>query len=49
MVHNLVGHEDSVSFLAWSPDDTMIISCSNDKKAKLWDTSVSLSFILFNM
>lgn len=33
----LAGHVQSVSFVAWSPDDTMLISCANDNTAKLWD------------
>ena len=30
-------HQASVVFLAWSPDDSKIISCSCDKTAKIWD------------
>lgn len=31
-----------VSTVAWSPDDTMIVTCSHDKYATLWDVNVSL-------
>ena len=41
--HSLAEHTDHVSYVAWSPDDTKLISCSLDKKAKIWDTAVSLS------
>ena len=35
-------HTKSVPYLAWSPDDTMLITCSKDATAKLWDISVSI-------
>lgn len=31
-----------VSTVSWSPDDTMIVTCSHDKFATLWDVNVSL-------
>ncbi|KAB2578196.1 putative wd domain-containing protein [Lasiodiplodia theobromae] len=33
----LEDHENGVCYLAWSPDDTKLISCSQDNSAKLWD------------
>ena len=39
-IHSLKGHEEAVSFLAWSPDDTMLLTCSNDNKVRLWDAKV---------
>ncbi|KAK7716561.1 hypothetical protein SLS57_006589 [Botryosphaeria dothidea] len=33
----LEGHENGVCYLAWSPDDAKLISCSQDNSAKLWD------------
>ena len=44
----LTGHEDAISFLAWSPDDSLIITCGNDHKVKLWNSSVfkSISWII---
>ena len=41
--HRLPDHTDSVVCLAWSPDDTKIITCGNqhDHKARVWDASVS--------
>lgn len=38
LIFRLTDHEESVSFLAWSPDDSMLLSCGRDKKTKLWDT-----------
>lgn len=38
----LKGHEAGVCYIAWSPDDKRLISCSKDNSAKMWDTSVSL-------
>lgn len=36
----LEGHENGVCYLAWSPDDAKLISCSQDNSAKLWDMTV---------
>lgn len=36
----LSGHTSSVAFAAWSPDDSMLITCSKDKKAILWNAEV---------
>ncbi|KAK8187225.1 WD repeat-containing protein 26 [Phyllosticta capitalensis] len=35
----LKGHEAGVCYIAWSPDDKRLISCSKDNSAKMWDTS----------
>jgi len=37
VVQRLVGHHNSLSFLAWSPCDTMLLTCGNDKTTKLWN------------
>lgn len=34
--------EKGVTAVAWSPDDTMIVTCSVDNYATLWDVNVSL-------
>ena len=34
-------HTHHVPYLAWSPDDTKLITCSHDKRAKVWDMTVS--------
>lgn len=36
----LDGHEDSISNISWSPDDSMIVTCSMDKHARLWSVQV---------
>ncbi|KAK4408183.1 WD repeat-containing protein WDS [Sesamum angolense] len=35
--HVLLSHKNPVSFVAWSPDDTMLLSCGNMEVLKLWD------------
>jgi len=37
-IHILTDHEEAVSYLSWSPDDSQLLSCGRDKKVKLWDT-----------
>eukprot|EP01132_Coremiostelium_polycephalum_P000771 gene771-956_t len=37
MLMTLTGHSKEVSYLAWSPDDTMLLSASNDYNVKLWN------------
>ena len=38
--HTLRDHGDRVAYVAWSPDDTKLITCSFDHKARLWNSSV---------
>ncbi|KAL8490006.1 hypothetical protein ACS0TY_025779 [Phlomoides rotata] len=35
--HILRSHKNPVSFVAWSPDDTMLLTCGNLEVLKLWD------------
>ncbi|KAL6527716.1 hypothetical protein OROMI_029527 [Orobanche minor] len=35
--HILRSHKNPVSFVAWSPDDTMLLTCGNMEVLKLWD------------
>ncbi|XP_057508979.1 WD repeat-containing protein WDS homolog [Actinidia eriantha] len=35
--HTLRSHQKPVSFVAWSPDDTMLLTCGNLEVLKLWD------------
>ncbi|GMN50408.1 hypothetical protein TIFTF001_019563 [Ficus carica] len=35
--HTLLSHEKPVSFVAWSPDDTKLLTCGNMEALKLWD------------
>lgn len=41
ILHTLTDHEDGVGSMAWSPDDSMIVTCSQDKRARLWNAHVS--------
>ncbi|MQL81314.1 hypothetical protein Taro_013773 [Colocasia esculenta] len=40
--HILEGHSKPISFVAWSPDDTMLITCGNGEVLKLWDVQTGL-------
>lgn len=33
-------HHSGVASIAWSPDDSMMVTCSQDHFARLWDTKV---------
>jgi WD40 repeat protein len=33
----LTGHVEPLTYVSWSPDDTMLLSCGNDNVVKLWD------------
>ncbi|KAK9087758.1 hypothetical protein Syun_030152 [Stephania yunnanensis] len=35
--HVLRNHRNPVSFVAWSPDDTMLLTCGNGEVLRLWD------------
>ncbi|XP_047260584.1 WD repeat-containing protein WDS homolog isoform X2 [Capsicum annuum] len=35
--HVLRSHQKPVSFVAWSPDDTMLLTCGNIEVLNLWD------------
>ncbi|KAI9158675.1 WD repeat-containing protein [Paramyrothecium foliicola] len=37
----LGGHDGGVGNVAWSPDDSMLVTCSQDKHARLWDAKAS--------
>ena len=36
-LHVLRGHEDAISFAAWSPDDSQLLTCGKDTTLRLWD------------
>jgi len=42
----LSGHSDGISYCAWSPDDSMLLTCSSDSDVRLWDPMVSQLFLL---
>ncbi|XP_020595244.1 WD repeat-containing protein 26-like, partial [Phalaenopsis equestris] len=35
--YTLEGHTKPVSIIAWSPDDSMLLTCGNEELLKLWD------------
>lgn len=35
--HTLQSHQKPVSYVAWSPDDSMLLTCGNGEVLKLWD------------
>ena len=41
ILHVLDDHEAGVCSLAWSPDDTILITCCQDKRARIWNSEVS--------
>ncbi|KAJ0113027.1 hypothetical protein Patl1_01672 [Pistacia atlantica] len=40
--HTLRSHENPVSFVAWSPDDTSLLTCGNAEVLKLWDVETGI-------
>jgi WD40 repeat protein/class 3 adenylate cyclase len=41
-LHELAGHEGEVLGAAWSPDGSLIISCSADGTARVWDAQAGV-------
>lgn len=37
-------HHSGVASISWSPDDTKMVTCSQDNFARLWDAKVRVSF-----
>jgi WD40 repeat protein len=37
-VHTLTGHSDCVNVVAFSPDGNRVVSGSDDRLVKIWDT-----------
>lgn len=44
--HMFKDHTDHVQYLTWSPDDSKLITCSHDQRAKVWDIDVKDSSLL---
>ncbi|XP_020247113.1 WD repeat-containing protein 26 isoform X2 [Asparagus officinalis] len=45
--HCISGHGKPVSFVAWSPDDTMLLTCGNKEVLKLWDVDTGICKLTF--
>lgn len=43
VLHRFVEHEGPVAHVSWSPDDTKLIACSQDKKARVWNVEVGVT------
>lgn len=46
--HTLEGHTKPVSIIAWSPDDSMLLTCGNEELLKLWDVDTGNCRHTFN-
>lgn len=42
IVQTLEEHDQGVGNISWSPDDSMIVACSLDKYARIWDVKVRI-------
>lgn len=42
-IQKMVGHNGSIIYSKWSPNDSMLLTCSFDKTAKAWDVAVCAS------
>ncbi|KAI4349321.1 hypothetical protein L6164_009923 [Bauhinia variegata] len=40
--HTLSSHQNPVSFVSWSPDDTKLLTCGNAEVLKLWDVEAGI-------
>ena len=41
--HTLRDHTSHVAYLTWSPDDSKLITCCHDHKARVWDAEVGIT------
>ena len=44
VLHILRRHSAGIGSASWSPDDSKIVTCSQDDTAHVWDTAVSPKF-----
>uniref|UniRef100_A0A1J3HFZ9 WD repeat-containing protein 26 n=2 Tax=Noccaea caerulescens TaxID=107243 RepID=A0A1J3HFZ9_NOCCA len=42
LMHTLQSHQNPVSFVSWSPDDTKLLTCGNAEVLKLWDVDTGV-------
>ncbi|GJN20799.1 hypothetical protein PR202_gb08221 [Eleusine coracana subsp. coracana] len=45
--HCLKGHQNPISFVAWSPNDKMLLTCGNGESLKLWNVDTGECNIKF--
>jgi WD repeat-containing protein 26 len=48
VLQTLDHHDAGIGNISWSPDDSMLVTCSQDKYARLWDPSVRYPHYLGN-
>ena len=44
----LVGHEEAISLVSWSPNDQMILTCGHEEVVKLWDVESGTCKLTFD-
>lgn len=42
LLQRLEGHTQGVGNICWSPNDSMLVTCSMEKIARVWDTKVGI-------
>lgn len=47
VIHVQKDHESGVASIAWSPNDQMLVTCSRDNYARIWDTVVRRALFLY--
>ncbi|KAL5225735.1 hypothetical protein ABZP36_012374 [Zizania latifolia] len=47
-MHCLEGHKKPISFVAWSPDDRMLLTCGNGESLKLWNVATGECSLKFS-
>uniref|UniRef100_A0A7N0RIW5 CTLH domain-containing protein n=1 Tax=Kalanchoe fedtschenkoi TaxID=63787 RepID=A0A7N0RIW5_KALFE len=47
--HKLSGHQKSVSFVAWSPNDGQLLTCGVEGTVRCWDVETDKSIIVWDL
>ncbi|XP_059628575.1 WD repeat-containing protein WDS homolog [Cornus florida] len=48
LMHTLKGHEKPVSFVSWSPSDSMLLTCGQEEVIRLWNVDTGCCLRIFN-
>lgn len=46
VVHRLLGHKKPPSFVCWSPDDTMLLSCDGSSELWIWEVKTGEEYFV---